>query len=90
MINGILIVLLVIVVVVMINLGLVNTEDMEQKCTKAAIMMFFLACLAMGIGTIGKDIGYKQGQIDAITNNIQYKLVTMPDSTKVWERIVKE
>jgi hypothetical protein len=41
----------------------------------------------VGSGKIGKDIGHKQGQKDALTNNIQYRLITMPDSTKVWERI---
>ena len=88
--NGILIVALVIGAVVMISLGLVNTEDMEQKSTKAVIMIICLICLAMGIVEVGKDIGHRQGQIDALTNNIEYKLVTMPDSTKVWERIERE
>ena len=87
MITWILVVFLVIGAVGLISLGMVNTEDMEQKSTKAVIMIMFLAGLAMGIGKIGKDIGYKQGQIDALTNNIQYKLVTMPDSTKVWVKI---
>jgi hypothetical protein len=47
----------------------------------------FLTCLAIGIGQISKDIGYRQGQIDALTNNVKYKLVIMPDSTKVWKGI---
>ena len=51
------------------------------------LMIVALESLAVGVGTISKEIGYKQGQIDAITNNIQYKLVTIPDSTKVWEKI---
>jgi hypothetical protein len=51
------------------------------------LKIVFLTCLTMVIGTISKEIGYRQGQIDALTNNIQYKLITMPDSTKVWERI---
>jgi hypothetical protein len=50
----------------------------------------FLTCLAIGIGQISKDIGYRQGQIDALTNNVKYKLVIMPDSTKVWEKIMEE
>ena len=51
------------------------------------LMIIVLESLAVGVGTISKDIGYKQGQIDALTNNIEYKLITMPDSTKVWEKI---
>lgn len=30
---------------------------------------------------------YKDGQIDAITGKIQFELVTMPDSTRVWKKI---
>lgn len=30
---------------------------------------------------------YKQGQIDAITGKVNYKLVINPDSTKTWEEI---
>ena len=85
--NGILIVFLVIVAAGMIALGLLNTEEMEYKCTKAVIMIVFLALFTTGITIINKDTGYKQGQIDALTNDVQYNLVTMPDSTKVWERI---
>ena len=87
MINGILVVFLVIMAIGMISLGLENTVNTKEWCTKAVIMIAFLAGLAVGIVAISKDIGYKQGQIDALTNNIQYKLITMPDSTKVWERI---
>jgi hypothetical protein len=32
-------------------------------------------------------IGYRQGQIDALTKKPQYELVTMPDSTRAWKRI---
>lgn len=32
------------------------------------------------------DKAYKQGQIDALTGNIKYHLVAMPDSTKQWEK----
>ncbi len=30
---------------------------------------------------------YKQGQIDVLTNNVKYELVTKPDSTRTWEKI---
>lgn len=35
----------------------------------------------------GDKNSYKQGQIDALTNNIHYKLETQADSTKVWVEI---
>ncbi len=31
---------------------------------------------------------YKQGQIDALTGKINYHLVTKPDSTRVWEKLL--
>lgn len=33
--------------------------------------------------------GYKQGQIDAYTGNWKYRLAVQPDSTKIWEKIIK-
>ena len=30
---------------------------------------------------------YKNGQIDALTGNVEFNLVTKPDSTREWERI---
>lgn len=35
----------------------------------------------------GSGIGYRDGQIDALTGNIKYELVTQPDSTRTWEEI---
>ena len=32
---------------------------------------------------------YKQGQVDALTGNVKYELVTQDDSTKVWKKIKK-
>lgn len=32
---------------------------------------------------------YKRGQIDAITGNIKYELITKSDSTRIWEEKVK-
>lgn len=32
---------------------------------------------------------YKQGQVDALTGNVKYELVTQDDSTKVWKEIKK-
>ena len=33
--------------------------------------------------------GYKQGQIDSMTNNIKYELVMNPDKTLEWKEIKK-
>jgi len=33
---------------------------------------------------------YRKGQIDALTGIIKYELVINPDSTRIWERKVKE
>ena len=33
----------------------------------------------------GKEIGYRQGQIDAVTGCVRYELVVHPDSTRTWE-----
>ena len=85
--NGILVVFLVIIAIGLIKLGLSNTENMKEQYAKAVTMIVFLTGLAVGFVSIGKNIGHRQGQIDALTNNVRYKLVTMPDSTKVWERI---
>jgi hypothetical protein len=70
-----------------IGVGLLRIENMEENCLKAIVTIVFLAGFTATVGSLYKDIGYKEGQIDALTNNIQYKLVTMPDSTKVWGRI---
>lgn len=32
---------------------------------------------------------YKQGQVDALTGNVKYELVTQDDSTRVWKEIKK-
>jgi hypothetical protein len=44
-------------------------------------MIFFKILL-----TIASE-DYKGGQIDALTGNVKYHLVTMPDSTREWRSI---
>ena len=52
------------------------------------LIMAFLCVGSVALGIfIGKDVSYKQGQIDAINGIIKYELVTQPDSTKVWTDI---
>jgi hypothetical protein len=55
--------------------------------TNGILTIVLSVCLVVGIASIFIDIGYRRGQIDVLTNKIEYKLITMPDSTKVWERI---
>lgn len=38
-------------------------------------------------GIVFEPVGYKQGQVDALTGHISYELVTQPDSTRIWEEI---
>lgn len=58
------------------------------------------ACIIIGFGIMALlfiyfmfsdiiEVNYKKGQIDALTGRIKYELVTKPDSTKVWEKIIK-
>lgn len=47
------------------------------------IMFFFIGCFEIN------ENGKKQGQVDALTGNIYYKLQTNPDSTKEWVLIEK-
>ncbi|MBE3139023.1 MAG: hypothetical protein IMZ53_00405 [Thermoplasmata archaeon] len=52
-----------------------------------------LVAIAILIGwwlfVFGQIIGYKYGQIDALTGKVKYQLVTNPDSTRVWMEIKK-
>lgn len=63
---------------------------------KAALKILFVVflcswmvvsiCLLTLIINGGYDMGYRQGQIDALTGNVKYELVTKPDKTVVWDR----
>jgi len=48
----------------------------------------WIAAIYIPVNTIYKEIYYKQGQVDAMTNNIKYELTTQSDSTKVWIKII--
>jgi len=52
------------------------------------IILAFLAGVLVGWISLvdpAVDVGYKRGQIDAITGNIKYELVVHPDKTTTWE-----
>lgn len=44
-------------------------------------------CVIIFIGAFLYNVGYKDGQTDALSGKITYHLVTKPDSTRVWEVI---
>lgn len=53
------------------------------------MVLFLLACFvvaAMIHDDLQYDRAYKNGQIDAITGNIQYELVEHKDMSKTWEK----
>ena len=51
------------------------------------VLFVFCLCIAIGIDDNYSIRGYKQGQIDALTGNVHYKLETQVDSTKVWVEV---
>lgn len=77
---------------VAISIFVVFCVNDELDIPKPIIMLVGLVCI-VSFGTfvkdITKDINYKRGQIDALTGVVKYELVSKPDSTKVWEKIVK-
>jgi hypothetical protein len=74
---------LLIIAVALINID-IKSSDVAFKILFLAV---FLLCFYGYVRTTSENRSYKQGQIDALTGKVQYKLVAMPDSTKVWERI---
>lgn len=55
------------------------------------VIVFFLCSmiviLMLSIGVCFYFSGYKNGQIDAFTGKIEYRLVINPDSTREWKGI---
>ena len=69
---------------------------MKRFCFASAFIgfgfgMLFLSILIHSIPEYTRlySWGYKQGQIDAITNDIKYELVMNPDKTSEWKEIKK-
>jgi hypothetical protein len=52
--------------------------------------VLILIGFSLMISLFGYIKGRKEGNIEALTNNPSYELVTNPDSTKTWESIIKE
>ena len=72
---------------------------MKRFCFVSAFIgfgfgMLFLSILTILIHSMPEytrlySWGYKQGQIDSMTNNIKYELVMNPDKTSEWKEIKK-
>ncbi len=61
----------------------------ENKTLPNTIFVIgYISALAMLI-TVGieSEMGYKRGQIDALTGHIKYELKTQPDRSVEWEEI---
>lgn len=84
------------IVTLMIPLLLMKAKQSETT-TSFYLGLMSTSILYIVISVIGiiaqdfPDRTYKDGQIDALTGKVRYKLITNPDSTKSWEIItIKE
>jgi len=84
------IVLAVFFAISIIGISLQKTKNTEEVYSRALGIIILLIIFTLVVLSISANRYYKKGQIDALTNDVRYKLITMPDSTKVWERIVEE
>lgn len=58
-----------------------------MRFESAVVMALLVAMLAMIIGAVlGRDIGYRQGQIDAINGKVMYELKQLPTGETVWKK----
>lgn len=69
--------------------AMLATDMPEGLVIFLIIFILFILNLAitLDLDKKGDENAYKQGQIDALTNNIHYELETQADSTKVWVEI---
>ena len=58
---------------------------MKDSWIFTMIIGAYLFGLFLGLFMINDD--YEQGQIDALSGNIKYELITNPDSSRTWEEI---
>ena len=62
-------------------LGVLEEGDIF-KVWFGAFIGFILGALI--VGTVRYNEGFKEGQIEALTGNVQYELQVQPDSSRVW------
>lgn len=65
---------------------------MEQDSWLETIGLLVMICVIFCLIAIppfmmGRRIGYKRGQIDALKGEVGYELVEQPDSTLKWEEV---
>ena len=81
------IVLAVFFAISIIGISLQKTKNTEEVYSRALGIIILLIIFTLVVLSISANRYYKKGQIDALTNDVRYKLITMPDSTKIWKKI---
>lgn len=61
-------------------------QDTDDKITSLVVGTLLFAFVVLFYSLYASE-QYKQGQINALINKVEYHLVTKSDSTRVWERI---
>jgi hypothetical protein len=76
-------------VLLSIVLVLYFNANTYEKIPTGQFVFFATTLLAMCIfaASFGYNLGFKGGQVKALTGNIKYELVVQPDSTRIWEEI---
>ena len=60
---------------------------MQRVLIVTAILFIIMCVMVPLVGRVKYDDGYKQGQIDALTGSIRYKLEQQQDGTTIWRKI---
>ncbi|MFA5453468.1 MAG: hypothetical protein WC248_07835 [Candidatus Methanomethylophilaceae archaeon] len=63
---------------------------MQRILTVVAVLLIFTGFMIALIGRMQYDDAYKQGQIDALTGKICYKLEQQQDGTTIWIKIKEQ
>ncbi len=58
----------------------------DQAISFAIGFLVGVLLLAFALYVTPTDYFYKRGQIDCLTGQVKYELVTLDDSTRVWEK----
>ena len=69
-------------------LWLIHEDENIGSSLVLALLLFIMLFFAVDYTQQKSSTeGYKQGQVDALTGKINYKLTTAPDSTKTWQEV---
>ncbi len=60
---------------------------MQRELIVTAVLLIIMVLMMPLIGGVKYDEGYKQGQIDALTGKICYKLEQQQDGSTMWIKI---